>query len=67
MVTVPRAADLPVGSVVADGVQALFRYGPSSDSWRSTWSGASRLDDAYVDQVLAAEARVLRVGDGSGQ
>lgn len=62
-----RAADLPVGSVVADDVQALFRYGPSGDSWRTTWGGASRVDDAYVDQVLAAGAQVLRTGDGIGR
>ena len=63
--TTPRAVDLPVGSVVADGVQALFRYGPSENGWRTTWSGADRLDDAYVDQTLTCGAQVLRIGDGS--
>lgn len=74
----PRAADLPVGSVVADRRRAFIKtemnLGLDRDNWRctsgSTWSD-HEIDDWRDPGGHVAEfsgpAVVLRVGDGSDQ
>jgi hypothetical protein len=69
-VTVPRAADLPVGSVVVDDDRSLVwiavqRRSPAYGRW-SVSGSPSFVTDHEVDGALAYTAQVLRVGDGSG-
>ena len=61
-----RAADLPTGSVVADGEQAYIKTHPTRWSqWRAT-SGA-HIDDTQVQDVLDTGGAVLRVGTGEAR
>ncbi len=61
----PRAADLPVGSVVATATKAYVRTDlPNFYAWSisdSEW----HVPDESVDRAIADGAQVLRVGDGS--
>lgn len=58
-----RAADLPVGSVVANGVLVAIRV-----SWTphlgTPWemSNGGRYRDKHIDEMLADGAQVLRIG-----
>jgi hypothetical protein len=70
-VTAPRAADLPVGSVVVDDDRHLVWIAvPRRSSAYGRWSvsGAqSFVSDGDVDAALGYTAEVLRVGDGSAR
>lgn len=55
-----RAADLPVGSVVATSEDALIK---GSAAWTCTFDDLP-YSDAGIDEVLTRGAAVLRVGDG---
>jgi hypothetical protein len=61
-VTTPRAADLPVGSVVAIGWRVWLKRRP--DGWKR--AGDTDLEpNVHVQPDLDNGAQVLRVGDGS--
>jgi hypothetical protein len=67
----PRAADLPVGSVVADDRSRIAWYatgrpGEYDDRWDATGSSVTS-PDSSIDWALRHGATVLRVGDGSGE
>jgi hypothetical protein len=67
-VTAPRAADLPVGSVVATRSLAYIK---KPNSWPVTGfdadeEGFKGMPDVGIDQLLSSgSAQVLRVGDGN--
>lgn len=65
--TAPRAADLPGGSKVRDGSGDLIAVKVSIDKWHV--SGLGPFWSYEIDDWLASgnHAKVLRVGDGSGQ
>lgn len=69
--TSSRAADLPVKSVVVDDDRGLVwiavrRRSPTFNRW-SVSGSANFVADDEIDGALAYTAKVLRVGDGSGQ
>ncbi len=65
MTGVPRAADLPDGSVVADRDVVYIKNHPSKTAqWRGTNGGY--VGDWRVDQALAEGAAVVRHGYGEG-
>ena len=61
-----RAADLPVGSVVATAAKTWLRA-PDRPDGRPLWlhSSGIRCTGWSVDEALTAGALVLRVGDGT--
>jgi hypothetical protein len=62
---IPRAADLPVGSVITHGCRTIRHRGPLAlpPGWRGDDGTAwTRIE---VDWLLADGAQVLRVGDGN--
>jgi hypothetical protein len=63
---IPRAADLPAGSVVATADQVWTEVG-LSDEWSWQESGAEGyVSNARVDEYLRdGRAQVLRVGNGT--
>ncbi len=64
MTAIPRAVDLPIGSVVADTEHAYFRADDDRHHpWRVTNGG--RYAHFHIDEALDAGATVLRVGDGT--
>lgn len=66
--TAPRAADLPVLSVVATGWATFIKHDMPGFMWRGTTTPPVKTNDeidAYLAHVPAAE--VLRVGDGRGR
>lgn len=69
VVSAPRAADLPVGSIVVDDDRGLVwiavqRRSPAHGRWSA--SGAEKfVTDGEIDAACAYSARVLRVGYGS--
>lgn len=69
--TTPRAADLPVGSVVVDDDRFLVwiavpRPSPAFGRW-SVSGSPSYITDNEIDAAMSYTAEVLRVGDGNGQ
>ncbi len=65
--TAPRAADLPVGSVVAiNGVRYTRQATEVEWPWQSADAGPVYSDDGVQDALDNRSAQVLRVGDGSG-
>ena len=60
----PRAADLPVGSVVAAASTVWIRTENGPLAWASI-GRAARFGDRSIDQEISHGAQVLRVGDGS--
>jgi coenzyme F420-reducing hydrogenase beta subunit len=60
--TAPRAADLPVGSVVADTTAAFIKV--DTDTWHETFH-ESPVEERFIQITLDGGAQVLRVGDGS--
>jgi hypothetical protein len=69
--TFPRAADLPVGSVVVDDDRHLVWIAvprPSGHYPRWSVSGAQTfISDPEIDAALLYTAQVLRVGYGRGR
>ena len=70
MVTAPRAADLPIGSVVADPTRVYLKGGTDEPSlpWtlmEGTSMYVNYASDEDVQDRLDAGAQVLRVGDGN--
>ncbi len=62
-----RAADLPVGSVVADKTESFIKIEVDvTGEWYKTCSD-DLWWDSEVQACLNAGAKVLRVGDGSNQ
>ena len=65
----PRAADLPVGSVVAHPGTAWIKTAVAANelgSWLCTGDDMST-QDWEPQEALDAGAQVLRVGDGTGR
>jgi hypothetical protein len=64
--TTPRAADLPVGSVVATAWATFIKVDMPGYMWRGTTTPPVKTNDE-VDKLFVGEptAQVLRVGDGS--
>lgn len=62
MTDTPRAADLPVGSKVVHNGDTITRDRPGIDGWWGPPQGY--YTDHEVDAMLAAGAKVFRVGHG---
>jgi hypothetical protein len=59
--TVRRAAELPIGSVIATDIKALFKaYSDYTKPWLSSAGGSAT--NAEMDEYLAHGAEILRVG-----
>lgn len=65
-VSAPRAADLPVGSVVALRRTAWVKVATDQPQWELS-GDLTQYTDHQVDIYLANDAHVLRVGDGTAR
>lgn len=66
--TAPRAADLPLKThVYASYVGDLWKRPDGTDEWPWWGPQVDWISDIAVQELLDDGARVLRVGDGSGQ
>lgn len=66
--TAPRAADLPLGSVVTGLRRAWVKV--DEDKGHGVWHGTGSNETDYDEEIqvyIDRGAQVLRVGDGSGQ
>jgi hypothetical protein len=65
----PRAAELPVGSVVAKPLIAWIKAYDDDPEWEGTSSpgGGHLCSNDDIDAAIARGAQVLRVGDGSSR